>query len=94
MYTLINKEFEDSIDNDEISLNSNHSNHSNSNIIPNEIKKLHYGNKELRSGKTIYDTIINNLSNNIISVENIILNVENIKDELNDIYDIKDLKVI
>ena len=82
MDTLINQEFEDNIDNDDISLNSNNSN---SNIIPNEIKKLHYENKELRSGKTRSDTIRNNLSNNLSSVENIILNVENNKDELNDI---------
>ena len=90
MDTLINQEFEDNIDNDDISLNSN--NNSNSNIIPNEIKKLHYENKELRSGKTRSDTIRNNLSNNLSSVENIILNVENNKDELNDISDIKDFK--
>ena len=48
---------------------------------------------ELRSGKTIYNKIINKLSNNSISVENIILNVENNNEyELNDIYDIKDFK--
>ena len=92
MDTLINQEFEDNIDNDDIYLNSNNSNHSNSNIIPNEIKKLHNENKELRSGKTRSDTIRNNLSNNLSSVENIILNVENNKDELNDISDIKDVK--
>ena len=92
MDTLINQEFEDNIDNDDISLNSNNSNHSNYNIIPNEIKKLHYENKELRSDKTRSDTIRNTLSNNLSSVENIILNVENNKDELNDISDIKDFE--
>ena len=92
MDTFINQEFEYNIDNDDISLNSNNSNHSNSNIIPNEIKKLHYENKELRSVKTRSYTLRSNLSNNLSSVENIILNVENNKDELNDISDIKYFK--
>ena len=90
MDTFINDEFQEELDNDDI--DDNDSSNNPINKFFKELKLLDYVDKPVRSGKTRSETVINNLSNNLVSIHRVILNTDQIKcDNSNDLVDTVDM---
>ena len=78
MDTFSNDEFQEELDNDDIYNNDLSINTINKKTFK-ELKLLDYVDKPVRSGKTRSETVRNNLSNNLVSIQRLILNTDQIK---------------